>query len=156
MEIFAWGLFLRFSRFCLLRENYPHAKIKTICLYEGKRSSTVKITPMWNVLPTFSRNFPPAKITTFTVIQSPIAVSEYSMKQFVSRSFMDKLLMHHKINTPHNFTFLPRVKHKKDSLRFYIIYFYQLCIKSPKTSISICVNKIKHMYNVLTSIMHIQ
>ena len=37
-------------------------------LYEGNRSSIVKITPTWNVLPTFSRNFPPAKITTFTVL----------------------------------------------------------------------------------------
>ena len=35
--------------------------------YEGKRSSFVKITPTWNVLPTFSGNFPPAKISTFTV-----------------------------------------------------------------------------------------
>ena len=41
----------------------PHAKIKPICLYEENRSGIVKITPTWNVLPTFSRNFPPAKIT---------------------------------------------------------------------------------------------
>ena len=42
-------------------------KIKPIYLYEGIRSSIVKISPTWNVLPTFSWNFPPAKITTFTV-----------------------------------------------------------------------------------------
>ena len=30
-------------------------------------SSIVKNTPTWNVLPTFSRNFPPAKMTTFTI-----------------------------------------------------------------------------------------
>ena len=50
-----------------LRENYPHVKIKLICLYEGN-SSIVKITPTWNVLPTYSRNFPLAKITMFTVL----------------------------------------------------------------------------------------
>ena len=27
----------------------------------------MKIAPTWNVLPTFSRKLPPAKITTFTV-----------------------------------------------------------------------------------------
>ena len=61
---------LCFSHFCLLRENYLHVKIKPICHYEGNRSSIVKITPTrntWNVLPTFSQNFPPGKITTFTV-----------------------------------------------------------------------------------------
>ena len=68
VEIFAWGLFSRFSRFRLLPENYPHAKIKPKCLYEGNMTSFVKITPMRNVLPTYSRNFPPAKITTFTVV----------------------------------------------------------------------------------------
>ena len=41
VEIFAWGLF---SRFCL-HKNYPHTKIKPICLCEGNRSSIVKITP---------------------------------------------------------------------------------------------------------------
>ena len=50
------GLFLCFSRFCLLRKNYPHLKIRPICLYECKRIRIVKITPTWNVLPTFSRN----------------------------------------------------------------------------------------------------
>ena len=50
-----------FYALCLLRENYPHAKIKPICLYEGNRSSIVKITPTWNVLWTFSRNFPPCE-----------------------------------------------------------------------------------------------
>ena len=50
----------------------PHAKIKPICLYEGNRSSIVIINPTWNVLPTFSRNFPPAKITTFTVNEQAI------------------------------------------------------------------------------------
>ena len=53
--------------FGLLCENYPHMKIKPICLYEGNRSSIVKITPTWNALPTFSRNLPPAKITTFSL-----------------------------------------------------------------------------------------
>ena len=43
------------------------ALIKPICLYEGYMTSIVKITPMWNVFPTFLRNFPPAKIT-FTLI----------------------------------------------------------------------------------------
>ena len=57
----------RFSRFCFFCENYPHVKIKPICLYEGNRSSIIKITPTWNILPTFSRNFPLAKITTFTL-----------------------------------------------------------------------------------------
>ena len=68
VEIFAWGVifaFLSSSR------KLPHAKIKPICIYEGNRSSIVKITPTWNVLPTFSRNFPPAKITTFTVTTPP-------------------------------------------------------------------------------------
>ena len=64
MEIFAWG---SFSRFCLLCEIYPHAKIKLICLYEGNMSSIMKNTPTWNALTTFSRNFLLAKITTFTV-----------------------------------------------------------------------------------------
>ena len=49
-----------FLRFCL-RENYPHAKIKPICLYEGNRSSFVNITPTWNVLPTFSRDSSPSE-----------------------------------------------------------------------------------------------
>ena len=66
IEIFAWELFSRFSLLC---KNYSHAKIKLICLYEGNMSSIVKITPTWNVLSTFSWDFPPAKITTFTVIQ---------------------------------------------------------------------------------------
>ena len=34
VEIFAWW---SFSRFGLLHENYPRAKIKPICLYEGNR-----------------------------------------------------------------------------------------------------------------------
>ena len=55
--------FLHFLRFCLLRKNNPHAKIKPIYLYEGNRISIVKITPTWHALRTFSRNFPPAKIT---------------------------------------------------------------------------------------------
>ena len=62
---FCMGVIVAF--FALLRENYPHAKIKPLCLYEGNSSSTVKITTTWNVLPTYSRTFPPAKITTFTV-----------------------------------------------------------------------------------------
>ena len=60
--IFAFFARLSFSR------KLPHAKIKPKCLYVGNRSSIVKITPTWNVLRTFSRNFPPAKITTFTVL----------------------------------------------------------------------------------------
>ena len=68
---FRVGVIFAFSRFCLLPENYPHAKIKPICLYEGNTSSIVKITPTWNVSPMFSRNFPPAKITTFTVSDLP-------------------------------------------------------------------------------------
>ena len=59
-----------FSRFCLkLLKKISPPKIKHICLYEGKMSSIVKITPTWNVLPTFLRKFTPAKITTFTVVQ---------------------------------------------------------------------------------------
>ena len=46
VEIFAWGKFSRFSRFCLRHEIYPNVKIKLICLYEGNMSSIVKITPM--------------------------------------------------------------------------------------------------------------
>ena len=65
---FRVGPIFAFFALRLLRENYPYAKIKPICLYEGN-SSIVKITPTWNVLPTFSRNFPPAKITTFTVCE---------------------------------------------------------------------------------------
>ena len=41
--IFAWGLL---SRFCLIfAKNNRHAKIKPIYIYEGNRSSIVKITP---------------------------------------------------------------------------------------------------------------
>ena len=61
------GIIFAFLRFCLPRENYSHAKIKPICIYEGNRSSFVKITPTCNVLPTFLRNFPLAKISTFIV-----------------------------------------------------------------------------------------
>ena len=60
-------IFHVFLRFRFLCKNYSLAKIKPICLYEGNRSSIVKITPMWNVLPIVSQNYPPAKITTFTV-----------------------------------------------------------------------------------------
>ena len=35
-------------------------------------SSVMKITPAWNFLPTFSRSFPPAKITMFTVTGCPL------------------------------------------------------------------------------------
>ena len=62
------GVIFAFFAMFFFRENYPHAKIKPICLYEGNSSIIVKITPTWNVLQTFSRNFPPAKITTFTVL----------------------------------------------------------------------------------------
>ena len=64
---FRVGVIFAISRYCLIRENFPHAKIKPIWLYERNMSRIVKITPTWKVLPTFSRNFPPAKITTFTV-----------------------------------------------------------------------------------------
>ena len=60
------GNFRVFRTLVFFAKIYPHAKIKPICLYEGNRSSIVKITPMENVLPMFSRNFPPAKITMFT------------------------------------------------------------------------------------------
>ena len=49
-------------------QKLPHVNIKPICLHEGNGRRIVKITPTWNVLQTFSRNFPPAKITTFTVL----------------------------------------------------------------------------------------
>ena len=47
--------------------NFPCEKIKPVRLDSGNRWNFVKITPTWKVLPTFSRNFPPAKITTYTV-----------------------------------------------------------------------------------------
>ena len=51
-----------FLRFCLFRKNYPHAEIKSIRLYEGNRSSVVKNTPTWNVLPTYIlAKFSPSK-----------------------------------------------------------------------------------------------
>ena len=77
-----------FSRFCLLRENYPNAKILPIilCLYEENRSSIVKIPPTLNVLTTFWRNFPPAKITTITVITRNNRLSYFSFR-FVSFRF---------------------------------------------------------------------
>ena len=37
----------------------------------------MKITPAWNVLLTYSRNFPPAKITTFTVRNFPQKHKKY-------------------------------------------------------------------------------
>ena len=63
------GKIFAFLRLCLLHKNYPNAKIKPICLYEINRSSIVKITPALMFLPTFSRNFPPAKITTIIVVK---------------------------------------------------------------------------------------
>ena len=48
----------------------PNTKIKPICLYEGNRISIIKITPTWNVLPTLSRTFSPANITTFTIYKT--------------------------------------------------------------------------------------
>ena len=62
------GVIFAFTCFSILRNNYPHAKIKPIWLYEENRSSIVKITPWWNVFPLFSRNFPPAKITSFSIM----------------------------------------------------------------------------------------
>ena len=61
-----WVIFalLSSSRKLPPRENKTH-----IYFYERNRSSIVKITPTWSVLPTFSWNFPPAKITTFTVMK---------------------------------------------------------------------------------------
>ena len=63
--------------FALLSSSrkYPHTKITAICLYEGNKHNIVKITPTCDVLPTFLRNFPPAKITTFTL--SRIGESKY-------------------------------------------------------------------------------
>ena len=66
MEIFAWGLFSRFPRFCLLCENDPHAKIKLIWLYEGYRSSIAEMYPHVKCLANIFAK-PPAKITTFNV-----------------------------------------------------------------------------------------
>ena len=40
---FRVGEFSRFLRSC--RENYPHAKIKPMYLYEGNKSNIVKISP---------------------------------------------------------------------------------------------------------------
>ena len=48
-------------------KNFPSIKIKPTWLYSGNESSIGKITSMWKVWPTFSQNFSPAKITTFTV-----------------------------------------------------------------------------------------
>ena len=39
-----------FFKFLSLRENYPHVKIKPICLYERNKSSIMKITPTWNTM----------------------------------------------------------------------------------------------------------
>ena len=58
---FRVGVIFAFFALNPLRENYTHAKIKPICLNKGNRSSIVKITPAWNVLPTFSQNFPPSE-----------------------------------------------------------------------------------------------
>ena len=56
---------LSFSRKLPSRENkISYAFMKEIGVLSWK------IIPTWNVLPTFSRNFSPAKITTFTVYPS--------------------------------------------------------------------------------------
>ena len=69
---------------CLLRENYLHAKIKPICLYEGNRSSIVKFTPTWDVLPLYANifaKFSSVKITTFTVhIQTETTTHSFSFQ----------------------------------------------------------------------------
>ena len=50
-----WQLWLHF---CLLRENYPHAKIKSICLYEVNGSSIVKLPPREMSYQHFREKFP--------------------------------------------------------------------------------------------------
>ena len=66
--IYCWGEFPLFSCFCLLRENYPHVKIKPICLYEWNRSSVVKIIPHERSCQHLAKFSP--KMTTFTVDHS--------------------------------------------------------------------------------------
>ena len=69
-DIFTWDNFRVFRASVFFAKNSSHGKIKPMCtcLYEGNRSSIVNITQTRNVLLTFSRNFPSAKITTFTVL----------------------------------------------------------------------------------------
>ena len=67
-RIFRVGLVFAFFAHLSSSRKLRDVKIKPICLYEGNRSSIVKITPTWNVLPAFSRHDPLAKITTFTVL----------------------------------------------------------------------------------------
>ena len=55
---FRMGVIFAFLGALVFFAKFTPCEIKPICLYEGNRSSIVKITPMWNVLPTFSRNFP--------------------------------------------------------------------------------------------------
>ena len=62
--IFAFFAIWPFSRKFPLRENKTH---KTLL---RKYVKYREITPTWKGLPTFSWNFPPAKITTFTVLPS--------------------------------------------------------------------------------------
>ena len=42
---FRVGVIFAFFALLYSSENYPHAKLKPICLYEGNMSSIVKITP---------------------------------------------------------------------------------------------------------------
>ena len=68
--IFAFFVLLSFSQKLPPRENKTHMPLwrKYTCM-----SGIVKIIPTWNISPTFSRNFPPAKITTFTVLFKPLS-----------------------------------------------------------------------------------
>ena len=42
---FHMGVIFMFFALLSSLQNYPHEEIKPICLYEGNRSSIVKITP---------------------------------------------------------------------------------------------------------------
>ena len=80
------GNFHVFHAFIFFAKNYPHTKIKPIHLCKGNRRSMVKITLTWNVLPKFSRNFPPVKITTFTVLHLEVtpAFAWYYRDKFIT------------------------------------------------------------------------
>ena len=64
---FCMGVIFAFFALKYSSRKLTPRKIKAKWLYEENRSRIVKNTPTGNVFPTFSRNIPPAKITTFTV-----------------------------------------------------------------------------------------
>ena len=70
--------------------------MKPISICEGNRSSIAKITPTWNVLQMFLRNFPPAKITTFTVY----GFQHYWFVKFISIDEMVPMKQFHTCEPP--------------------------------------------------------